>query len=111
MLRKFVAASVAALALVVLSPAAGTMSAWADGAVTIKNFAFDPPVVTIQAGSAVVWTNEDPTPHSVVDKGGTFKSAKLIKGATFSQTFGQPGTFDYVCGFHPSMKGEVVVTP
>jgi plastocyanin len=109
MLRKFVVASAAALAIVALLPAVGTASA--DEAVTIKNFAFDPPVVTIHAGSAVVWTNEDPTPHSVVDKGGTFKSPKLTKGATFSQTFAQPGMFDYVCGFHPSMKGQVVVTP
>lgn len=111
MLRNFVVASVAALAIVALLPEVGAGSARADEAVTIKNFAFDPPVVTISAGTAVVWTNEDPTPHSVVDKGGTFKSPKLTKGATFSQTFDQAGTFDYVCGFHASMKGQIVVTP
>ena len=111
MFRQFIGACVAALAIIVLSPAVGAGSARADEAVAIKNFAFDPPVVTIHVGTAVVWTNEDPTPHSIVDKGGTFKSAKLTKGATFSQTFAAPGTFDYICGFHPSMKGQVVVTP
>lgn len=111
MFRQFIAASVAALAIVALLPAAGITCAWADEAVAIKNFAFDPPTVTIPIGTAVVWTNDDATPHSVVDKGGTLKSPKLTKGATFSQTFAQPGTFDYVCGFHPSMKGQVVVTP
>jgi plastocyanin len=107
MFRQFVAASVAALAFI----AVGIGSALADEAVAIKDFAFNPAVVTVHAGGAVTWTNQDPTPHSVVDKGGTFKSAKLVKGATFTQTFAQPGTFDYFCGFHTGMKGQVVVTP
>ena len=109
MTRRFVAASVAALALVALLPAVGT--ARADEAVTIQGFAFNPPVLTVHVGDAVVWTNADPTAHSVVGKDGAFKSPKLAKGATFSHTFDQPGTFDYVCGFHASMKGQVVVTP
>jgi plastocyanin len=28
---------------------------------------------------------------------------------SFSHTFDQPGTFDYVCGLHAFMHGQVVV--
>lgn len=31
-------------------------------------------------------------------------------GATFSVTFADPGTYEYVCRFHPSMRGTVVVS-
>jgi plastocyanin len=29
---------------------------------------------------------------------------------TYSYTFRQAGTFDYICSIHPSMHGTVVVT-
>ena len=31
-------------------------------------------------------------------------------GATYSFTFANPGTFDYMCSIHPFMHGTVVVT-
>jgi len=108
MLKHMTLGAATALALVLLQPATG---ARADEAVTIKSFAFGPQEVTIKVGETVTWTNEDGAPHSVVDKGGAFKSAKLAKGDTFSQTFAAAGTFDYKCGFHGSMTGKVVVTP
>jgi plastocyanin len=31
-------------------------------------------------------------------------------GGTFSFTFTQDGTYDYICSIHPSMKGKITVT-
>ena len=105
-----VARGLAVGVFVALSPFGSTAHA-ADQAVAIRQFAFTPQDITIHVGDTVVWTNEDATPHSVVAKAGGFKSPKLVKGATYSQTFSAAGTFDYFCGFHPSMLGKVVVTP
>jgi amicyanin len=111
MSKRILSGAAAALALALLSCVGGVDHALADEAVAIRQFAFTPQDLTIHVGDTVVWTNEDPTPHSVVAKGGAFKSPKLVKGVTYSQTFGTAGTFDYVCGFHPSMAGKVVVEP
>ncbi|MCV7078772.1 cupredoxin domain-containing protein [Mycobacterium szulgai] len=78
--------------------------------VSIENFAFAPAAVTVRAGSTVTWTNRDEEPHTVAANDGSFHSPGMGTGASFSQTFATPGTFDYVCSIHPSMHGTVVVT-
>src|SRR6476646_5007399 len=45
-------------------------TAVATDAVHIKNFAFSPAVVTVKAGSTVVWTKDDSTPHDITFHGG-----------------------------------------
>lgn len=82
----------------------------APSAVGIADFAFDPPDLTVPAGTEVTWTNGDGVGHSVVADDGTFRSETLDTGATFSTTFETPGTFTYVCGIHSSMHGTVTVT-
>lgn len=80
-------------------------------AVNISNFAFVPATLTIPTGSTVTWTNKDEEPHTVVSNdGSTFHSAGLGTNGTFSFTFKDAGTFDYVCSIHPMMHGTVVVT-
>ncbi|OFV80941.1 MAG: hypothetical protein A2W26_01975 [Acidobacteria bacterium RBG_16_64_8] len=77
--------------------------------VTIKGFAFDPASVTIKTGEGVTWTNEDSATHDVVADGGEFSSGDILTGDTYSFTFDKAGTYPYICGIHPSMKGTVVV--
>ncbi len=55
----------------------------------------------------ITWTNRDSAPHTIT--GDNFDSGSISQGSTFSQTFKDAGTFDYVCTIHPSMKGKVVV--
>jgi plastocyanin len=83
----------------------------AGTAVTIDNFSFTPPAITVSAGTTVRWTNHDDIPHTVVsdDNGGTFKSKALDTDDVFSVTFSKPGTYTYFCSLHPKMKGQVVV--
>lgn len=79
----------------------------AGAMVSIRNFAFDPAELTVKAGTAVVWTNYDAVTHQI--KSGTFNSQPLGNGETFRFTFDTPGTYEYSCAIHPSMKGKIIV--
>jgi len=80
------------------------------GAVKIKDFAFDPDPVTAKVGQKITWTNEDSVAHNVIADDGTFKSATMNQGDTYSFTPKKAGTFSYVCTFHAQMKATLTVT-
>lgn len=75
--------------------------------ITIQNFAFSPASLEIEKNAKIIWTNQDSTAHSV--KLPQTQSQILSPGDSFSFTFTQTGTFDYLCGIHPSMKGRIIV--
>src|SRR5215208_4571894 len=77
--------------------------------VSVVDFAFEPGTVSVPAGATVTWTNTGSRPHTVTADDGSFDSGRLDPGEQFSQTFDQPGTFTYHCGFHPEMQGSIVV--
>jgi plastocyanin len=97
----FVMATVASITRAAPAPAAA--------AVSIDNFTFKDPVVTVKPGTTVTWTNGDDIPHTVVAKDGSFKSKVLDTGDRFSFTFAKPGQFGYYCSIHPHMTGTIVV--
>lgn len=74
----------------------------------MRNMQFSPAVIGIQKGGTIQWTNEDLTPHTVTSP--TFgDSGALASGQAWSHTFNETGEFSYVCTFHPTMKGKVIV--
>jgi plastocyanin len=78
--------------------------------VDIKGFAYNPGTVEVPAGGSVTWTNEDNAPHTVTGLNGAIpQSGAMPFGATFTQEFTTPGAYDYICAYHPNMKGTVVV--
>ena len=79
--------------------------------INISGFAFDPATITIKVGQTVTWTNQDSVVHTVVASDNSWSSDSLETGASFSHTFDTAGTFTYICGVHPSMKGTVIVQP
>jgi plastocyanin len=80
--------------------------------IAIDNFTFGPNVLTVKAGTTVKWVNRDDIPHMILDKQRkVFRSKVLDTDDSFAFTFDQPGTYDYFCGLHPHMTGQVVVTP
>jgi amicyanin len=89
------------------TPVTGTPNAQGAYSVSIKNFAFSPAVLNIKIGDTVTWTNNDSTAHDISGSG--FKSPIFTNGQNYSYTFTTAGTFDYICGIHPSMKGSIVV--
>jgi glucose/arabinose dehydrogenase len=89
--------------------------------------AFNPGDVNIKVGDTVVWTNNDPIIHTIVEgspslpspastirpeastTGIGFDSGFLNQGMTFKHTFDKSGIFNYYCSVHPTMIGKVVV--
>ena len=85
------------------------------GTVILKNFAFNPTIVTIKAGDTVhwIWQEDD---HSVTADDASFDSGVQNNGFTFDHMYMTPGTFRYFCKVHggvggSGMSGQVVVTP
>jgi amicyanin len=89
---------------------ANTSTPVATNAVTIANFKFSPPTITVTAGSMVVWTNNDSVQHDITFDGGKIRSSVLNQNDTFSHTFPTAGTYHYICSIHPFMHGTVIVT-
>lgn len=75
--------------------------------IAIKNFAFSPEELIIKAGDTVIWTNQDSAPHSI--KSDNFNSDILQTGDAYQFKFDTAGSYDYLCGIHPSMKGKIIV--
>ena len=77
--------------------------------VTIEDYAFKSPSITISDGTVVTWKNLDDDPHTVTATDGSFDSNGLAQGDTFSHKFLKSGTYQYYCKVHPMMRGTVIV--
>jgi plastocyanin len=87
-----------------------------SGASTKGANAFNPNPFTVAlnggASVDVKWGNGDAISHTVTQDGGTpLFNQGLAKGATFTFSFTQAGTYTYHCSIHPSMTGSIVVNP
>jgi plastocyanin len=104
-MRRLIPAALISLALVFTAGAAA-----ATTAVKITDTAFSPKNVTVAFGDTVKWTNDGKENHQLVADNGTFASAVLKPGATYSFTFKAAGTFNYHDALHPTLKGQIKVT-
>jgi plastocyanin len=77
--------------------------------VSIAKFAYGPKEVTVPAGTKIVWTNHDDTPHTVTSNDKSFASKGLDTDDKFEHTFANEGDFSYICTVHPFMTGVVHV--
>ena len=100
----------------VLGPVIGAMLAFgavaaqdATNVITIDNFTFSPKELTVAVGTTIKWVNHDDIPHTVVEKQTTFRSKVLDTDDSYSYTFTSAGAFDYFCGLHPHMVGQITV--
>jgi amicyanin len=110
------AISRAVIVAMLIGPIIGAMLAAASvtaqdstNVITIDNFTFTPPELTVAVGTTVKWVNQDDIPHVVVNKDKVFRSKALDTDDSYSFTFASAGTFDYFCGLHPHMVGKVIV--
>ena len=77
--------------------------------VTIANFAFGPTKHTATVGQPVTWVNNDDSPHQITVVSTKERSPIITKGQSAVLPFNTAGTYEYMCGLHPSMKGSVEV--
>jgi plastocyanin len=103
-MRRFIPIAVAGVALVLAAPASTATST-----VQIKSTGFVPATVTINQDDSVTWTNTDTKDHQVVANGGSFASAILTPGKTYTHAFRAGGTFRYHDGLHPTLRGTITV--
>jgi plastocyanin len=108
------ATDAAATAAPAETPADAAQSAEAPAAaevpVDIRDFAYSPNPIEINAGDTVTWTNQDEVPHTATGEDrDVLQSGTIAPGASFSQVFPEAGEFGFFCEFHPNMTGTVVV--
>ena len=83
----------------------------APNTIRISNFAFSPSTLTVSPGATVTVTNKDSTTHTVTSsKSGQFNTGDVSGGGTATFTApSAPGSYSFICIFHSSMKGTLVV--
>lgn len=91
-----------------LATAGPSAQASRAGNVSINNFAFHPPTLTVAKGSRVVFTNSSKVTHTATDAG-AFNTGRIKPGESVAVRFKQKGTFAYHCSIHPFMEGKIVV--
>ncbi|MBA3414412.1 MAG: cupredoxin domain-containing protein [Chloroflexia bacterium] len=94
-----------------MPPAKGEPAAAETAVVEIVDpMAFAPFRLTMAAGTEVVWTNTSGIVHTITGDDLAFADSALLEpGQSFSQVFAEPGRYEYRCGPHPDMIGEIVV--
>jgi plastocyanin len=79
-------------------------------AVTIVDYTYEPATISVPAGTAVEFSNEDSTPHTATSKqSGAFETGSIDTGKSAKVILEKPGTYAYYCAFHPFMKGSITV--
>jgi plastocyanin len=114
---RFVPSRAVAIAML-LGPVVGALVAFGTVAaeetkdanvITIDNFSFSPPELTVAVGTTVKFVNHDDIPHNIVNTDKVFRSKPLDTDDSYSYTFASAGTFNYFCGLHPKMTGKIIV--
>ena len=81
--------------------------------VDMRDVAFKPKDLAVDAGTTVRWTNSDAeilhTVTKVSGPGEAFDSGNVYPGMTYERRFDEPGRIDYVCVLHDGQTGSIRV--
>ena len=77
--------------------------------VNMKDYRFDPEHLTVGVGAEVTFKHDGRAPHTATAEDGSFDTGELDNGGTFTHTFGNVGTYEYICALHPRMRGTIEV--
>lgn len=76
--------------------------------VDISNFSFNPADITVKAGTAITFTNNDGTTHTVTADNGKFDQ-QIDAGQSITITVSDAGIYTYHCKIHSNMTGTIRV--
>jgi plastocyanin len=80
--------------------------------VVIEGMQFKPATLDIRLGDSVTWVNKDIVEHTATTAASAkqpFDSGLIGVGKTWKRTISEVGTHDYLCTYHPTMKGAINV--
>lgn len=88
----------------------GAVSAQAETiTVTVDKMAFSPAEINAKVGDTVEWVNKDAFAHTATVKGGWEVMLPVKKSGSI--VLDKAGAINYICRFHPNMKGQITVAP
>ena len=77
--------------------------------VHIEAFAFSPQQITVFPGEIIMWVNKDIVPHFLNIADNQWQSPVIEEGQSWEIVVEQPGSYTYLCMFHPQMTGTLIV--
>ena len=78
--------------------------------IDMRSVDFVPAQVTVRVGDTLEWDNSDIVAHTATSMEGGF-DVNVLPKHTGSTVVKAAGTFNYICRYHPNMKGQIVVQP
>ncbi len=77
--------------------------------VAMKAVDFEPKRVAARVGDTIEWANDDVVAHTATAKGSF--DVNVLPRRTGRASMTTPGTFAYICRYHPNMRAEILVEP
>ena len=78
---------------------------------TAAEFAFEPSSLTVASGGSIEFTNEDDAEHNITaEEAGIDEDVDAGGSVTVDLSNVEAGTYDFLCEYHPDMKGTLDVT-
>lgn len=77
---------------------------------SIHDMSFGVSPITVHAGDAIEWTNNDFVAHTVTARDGSF-DVTIPPGKTGRTIVAKSGKVAFFCRFHPTMTGTIDVAP
>lgn len=74
--------------------------------VEIRQFKFYPAQLRVKPGDTIVWKNLDIAPHTATSA--KWDSGNLNKNQSWTLEVTEKGTIEYICAYHPAMKGTII---
>jgi len=87
----------------------GALAAGKAHQVTIEGIKFVPERIEVAVGDSITWINRDLVPHTVTNAAKKIESGTIEPNGKWRYVVRRKGDIDYVCRFHPGMRGTVDV--
>jgi plastocyanin len=77
--------------------------------VVMVGLEYKPATLRVRAGDTITWVNKDMFPHTATSGSGVFDSGQIGVDGSWHFTVERAGEYPYLCTYHPTMKGTLIV--